>query len=43
MTIHPMYLEKNIDDVVKSLEEASRLIFKWFSENQLQENVICCQ
>ena len=34
-----MYLEKkNTDEVVKSLEEVSPLIFKWFSDNQFQGN-----
>ena len=31
---------KNIDEVIKSLEEASRLVFKWFSDNQFQGNAI---
>ena len=39
ITIPLMYLEKkNTDEVVKSLEEVSSLIFKWFSDNQFQGN-----
>ena len=38
MSIHLVYLEKNIDEVVKSLEEVLRLIFKWSSDNLLQES-----
>ena len=30
--------KKNTDEVVKSLEEVSPLIFKWFSDNQFQGN-----
>ena len=30
----PYVSEKNIDEIVKSLEESSSLIFKWFSDNQ---------
>ena len=33
---------KNIDKVVKSLKEASHLIFKWFSNNQFQGNTSKC-
>ena len=29
---------KNIDEVVRSLEEYSRVILKWFSDNQFQAN-----
>ena len=41
----PYVSGKNIDEVVKSLEKASRLIFKWFSDNQFQGNTasfMCC-
>ena len=34
--------EKNIYGVAKSLEEASRLIFKWFNDNQFQGNIWKC-
>ena len=33
---------KNIDEVVKSLEKASHLIFKWFSDNEFQGNASKC-
>ena len=33
---------KNIDEVVKSLEKVSRLIFKWFSDNPFQGNTSKC-
>ena len=42
MTIHLTYMEKIIHEIVKSLVEASRLIFKWFSDNQLQGNASKC-
>ena len=38
MAIHLTYLEKNIDETVKSLEEAGRLIFEWFSNNHFHGN-----
>lgn len=40
----PYVSGKNIHEIVKSLEEASRRIFKWFSDNQrkMQAYVICC-
>ena len=38
MTMHPTFPEKNIDEVVRFLEEFSRVIFKWFNENQFQAN-----
>ena len=38
----PYVSGKNIDEVVKSLEEASRLIFKWFNDNQFQGNTSKC-
>ena len=34
----PYVSGKKIDEVVKLLEKASRLIFKWFSDNQFQGN-----
>ena len=33
---------KNIDEVVKFLEEPSRVIFKWSSDNQFQANASKC-
>ena len=33
---------KNIDEVVKLLEEVSRLTFKWFSDYQFQGNTSKC-
>ena len=33
---------KNIDEVVKCLEKSSRVIFKWFSDNQFQANASKC-
>ena len=33
---------KNVGEVVKSLEETSSLIFKWFSDNQFQGNARKC-
>ena len=38
----PYVSGKNIHEIVKSLEEASRRIFKWFSDNQLEENASIC-
>ena len=34
----PYVSGENIDEVFKSLEEASHLIFKWFSDNEFQGN-----
>ena len=33
---------KNIDEVVRFLEESSRVIFKWFSDNHFQANACKC-
>ena len=41
-TIHSTFPEKNIDEVVRFLEESSRVIFKWFSDNQFQANASKC-
>ena len=38
----PYVSGKNIDEVVRFLEESSRAIFKWFSENQFQANASKC-
>ena len=38
----PYLSGKNIDEVVRFLEESSRVIFKWFSENQFQANTSKC-
>ena len=38
----PYVSGKNIDEVVRFLEESSRVIFKWFSDNQFQANAIKC-
>ena len=38
----PYVSGKNIDEVVKSLEKASRLIFTWFSDNKFQGNTSKC-
>ena len=35
-------LEKNIDEVVRFLEKSSRVIFKWFNDNQFQPNTSKC-
>ena len=32
----PYFSGKNIDEVITFLEETSRVIFKWFSDNQFQ-------
>ena len=37
-----MCIWKNIGEVVKSLEEASHVIIKWFNHNQLQGNASNC-
>ena len=42
MTIRPTFPKKNIDDVVRFLEESSRVIFKWLSDNQFQANASNC-
>ena len=36
--IRPYVYGKNIDEVVRFLEESPRIIFKWFSENHFQAN-----
>ena len=33
---------KNIDELVRFLEESSCIIFKWFSDNQFQANSSKC-
>ena len=38
----PYVSGKNIDEVVRFLEEFSRVIFKWFSDNQFQVNASKC-
>ena len=38
----PYVSGKNIDEVVRFLEEPSRVIFKWFSDNQFQANASKC-
>ena len=38
----PYVSGKNIDEVVRFLEEFSRVIFKWFSDNQFQANASIC-
>ena len=38
----PYVSGKNIDEVVKFLEKSSRVIFKWFSDNQFQGNASKC-
>ena len=38
----PYVSGKNIDEVVRFLEESSRVIFKWFSDNQFQANASKC-
>ena len=31
MTLRPAFLEKNIEEFVRFLEESSRVIFEWFT------------
>ena len=38
----PYVSGKNIDEVVRFLEESSRVIFKWFSDNQFQASASKC-
>ena len=38
----PNFSGKDIDEVVRVLEESSRIIFKWFSDNQFQANASKC-
>ena len=38
----PYVSGKNIDEVVRFLEEFSSVIFKWFSDNQFQANASKC-
>ena len=38
----PYNFGKNIDEVVRFLEESSCIIFKWFSDNQFQANTSKC-
>ena len=42
MTIRATFPEKNIDKIVRILEQPSRVIFKWFSDNQFQANTSKC-
>ena len=42
MTNTPYVSEKNIDEVLRFLEESARVIFKWFSYNQFQANASKC-
>ena len=40
----PYVIADNIDGVIKSLEEASEILFKWFNDNLMRimvTNVIC--
>ena len=38
----PYVSERNIDDVVRFLEESSSVIFKWFNDNQFEANASKC-
>ena len=38
----PYVSGKNIDEVVRFLEESSCVIFKWFKDNQFQANGSTC-
>ena len=38
----PYVSGKNIDEVVRFLEESSRVIFKWFNDNQFQASPSKC-
>ena len=38
----PYVFGKNIDEVVRSSEESSHVIFKWFSDNQFQATASKC-
>ena len=38
----PYVSGKNIDEVVRFLEESLLVIFKWFSDNQFQANTSTC-
>ena len=42
MKIRPTFPEKKIGEIVRFSEESSRVIFKWFSENQFQANTSKC-
>ena len=41
----PYVITDNVDRVIKSLEEASEILFKWFNDNLMRinadKNVIC--
>ena len=41
MTIRPTF-QKNVDEVTRFLEESSRVIFQWCSDNQFQANASKC-
>ena len=38
----PYVIADNIDGVIKSLEEASKIIFKWFNDNLMRINADKC-
>ena len=38
----PYVIADNIDGVIKSLEEASEILFKWFSDNLMRINADKC-
>ena len=38
----PYVIADNIDGVIKSLEEASEILFKWFNDNLMKINVDKC-
>ena len=38
----PYVSGKNVNKVVRFLEESSRVIFKWFKDNQFQANTSKC-
>ena len=38
----PYVIAENIDEVIKSFEEASEILFKWFNDNLIKINVCKC-
>ena len=38
----PYVIADNIDGVIKSLEEASEILFKWFNDNLMKINADKC-
>ena len=38
----PYVIADNIDGVIKSLEEASEILFKWFNDNLVKSNADKC-